>query len=847
MQSKTLYASGYFEIYKNYGNLYLDTLKISKYILTNTSIISYYTNKDVFINIKTHFNKKLLFFAGKIDDNYIHYSTQIDNIALNYKNFYIKLDNLLLTGKTTTLFNKYDMNFKANDFFIKNQKLKLKIFKLKGDIQNNIITISALNAIIKYPLYFKNLKLDNFYLNYDLKTNSLISFSNNLTLNYKKYILNSNKISLNYNLNTQNFFLHGTHLNINDDVNLSSNEIVISKMPTLYFYLKNNSVEHKYFHLNNQTIKGDKRVVILSDIIGKALGFDINISTPQINLQKKYITSNQVIFNKIAFFKTKFIFNKKPYILTSSTNTLFNQNIKEILHKFKIDIPFTQTKGNNNLTFKIILITNNLKNLFYDFNSSNAFFKINDINFSYSNLNLKGDLNYSKVYIKNFSFPYQYFNTNFDSNISLNLKDKYINSFSYIYKLDIDKYLNIKNFKEKIVMNLKKNFIYLLNSSIFINLNNKTIYLYSLKNLLKYSIFNKLLKDGKVLIKLLNKKIIIQADAISNYPLILNQKNPYKIHINSIITNNNILIQNKYINTQIINFNEIYSHLNNIDININSLIKIINSVKEIVNKIKSKENNQTDTLKVFISSNHTNFIYKNHKFLTNKADLVFNDEINFSATYKQSFLKGYTKNNYLLIEGKNYNKESLTPLLEFFNHFSYINLDFILVRSPESFYTGKIFIKKGAIKDLGTLNNIIAFINTIPALLTLHTPGFSSKGYKIKDGYINYLFYKNILYFKKITIKGINLDFSGKGYVDLNKNYIKMKLHTIIKIKLKKIPIIGKAISYLLFGKDGYLHLNIFVQGNLDNPKISKDLGGGIIESPLKLFKRIITLPFNIF
>jgi len=74
-----------------------------------------------------------------------------------------------------------------------------------------------------------------------------------------------------------------------------------------------------------------------------------------------------------------------------------------------------------------------------------------------------------------------------------------------------------------------------------------------------------------------------------------------------------------------------------------------------------------------------------------------------------------------------------------------------------------------------------------------------------------------------------------------------MKIHTVIKIKLKKIPIIGKALSYILFGKDGYLHVNIFVEGNLDDPKISKDMGGGVIESPLKLFKRVLTLPFNLF
>ena len=75
-------------------------------------------------------------------------------------------------------------------------------------------------------------------------------------------------------------------------------------------------------------------------------------------------------------------------------------------------------------------------------------------------------------------------------------------------------------------------------------------------------------------------------------------------------------------------------------------------------------------------------------------------------------------------------------------------------------------------------------------------------------------------------------------------NDLKLKF---VKLKLKNIPILGKALSYLFFGKDGYLHINIFVNGDLNNPKVSKDLGGGVIETPITLFKRILTLPFNLF
>jgi len=170
-----------------------------------------------------------------------------------------------------------------------------------------------------------------------------------------------------------------------------------------------------------------------------------------------------------------------------------------------------------------------------------------------------------------------------------------------------------------------------------------------------------------------------------------------------------------------------------------------------------------------------------------------------------------------------------------------------MVRSPDDFYTGKIYINKGVVKDLAALNNIIAFINTIPSILSFQAPGFSAKGYKIKKGFINFLFYKNILYFKQININGHNLGFDGKGYIDLNKNLINLKLDTKVKFKLKNIPIIGKGLSYLFFGKDGYLHIKIFIKGDINNPKIEKDLGTNIIKTPLNLIKRILTLPFHIF
>ena len=261
----------------------------------------------------------------------------------------------------------------------------------------------------------------------------------------------------------------------------------------------------------------------------------------------------------------------------------------------------------------------------------------------------------------------------------------------------------------------------------------------------------------------------------------------------------------------------------------------------------NKFSNNDFNYSIKLNTNNSNLIYKTHKFLSQSAAINYKQNISFHSTYKHSFLKGYTKRGYLLLEGQNFSNEELRAFLPTFDFFNLINLDFITVKSPDDFYTGKIYINRAIIRELKSLNNIIAFINTVPSILSFSSPGFSSKGYKIKKGFINYLLYKKILYIKEAKINGDNLDFYAKGYIDFNKNYIFLKITANMKIKLKKIPIIGKGLSYLLFGKDGSIDVKMIVKGDINNPKVKEDIGKDILMSPFKLFKRAITLPFNLF
>ena len=837
-----LTSKGKYEIKNDKTYIFAKKVNAFNYKIKNFTFESKLNKKDIKAFVKGIFNNQKFYIHLFLKNNIANLKGYINGFLLTQNKINLKTKNIKFKGIVNL--NNQNFSFKLFTPFIKIKNNQIFISSNKNNIfiNNNYFTLEAKKGFINYNKYKLNLK--NYNFNYYLPQQLILADSKRNKIIYDKYIINTINTHLDYNLKNNNLFLHTNNIKLNNDINASIKEALVIKNKKLSYKLFYDKVEHKYANLKTDLIKGNLKEILSNDIIGKILNFNLLIKSPKIDLTKKEVQSNKIVFNKINFTNNIFVFNKKPFIFSSHTNTLFNQNVKDILNYFKINIPLTQISGQNDINFSV---KTDLNNTFIKYTAlskdSNFSFNLNN-SFYYQNLKIKGDLNKTNITLNNFKFQNSLIKLLFDTNTTVNIPQKYINSNMFIKQLKIDNYFNIKNYKEKAAIDLINNYAYFLKSAIFINLNKKIIYLYSLKPILQYSILKEIFEDGNIMITLLKNKTLIEAKTILNYPLILNQKNPKKLNVNIIMDNdNNLIIKNKFMNTQIFNFTKIISYIHNLDIDVQGLINIINTT----DKLSSKKNKTHTNPKVVIIANNTNFIYKKHKFLTQKATLTFNNEIHFSANYKKSSLKGYTKNNYLLIEGKNYSKKELIPLFDFFNHFNYINVDFVTVKSPDNFYTGKIYINKASVKDLKTLNNIIAFINTIPSLLSLKTPGFSAKGYKIKNGFISYLFYNNILYFKQININGKNISFKGKGYVDLNKNKIKLKIHTIVKLKLKNIPILGKGLSYLFFGKDGYLHINIFVNGDLNNPKVSKDLGGGVIETPLTIFKRILTLPFNLF
>lgn len=172
--------------------------------------------------------------------------------------------------------------------------------------------------------------------------------------------------------------------------------------------------------------------------------------------------------------------------------------------------------------------------------------------------------------------------------------------------------------------------------------------------------------------------------------------------------------------------------------------------------------------------------------------------------------------------------------------------DFNATGTPEHL-EGTILMHGGVWSKGKTYNNILALLDTIPAVATLNDPGFSKEGFKIKEGAVTYHTDKHRLFLDSIYIDGMSADLMGKGYIDFELEtlnlYLQIHYFQHLTNVLGKIPVAG----YLLFGDDGKMAITLKAYGNLDDPQVKTEAAKDILSAPFNIIQRTITYPFKLF
>ena len=162
-------------------------------------------------------------------------------------------------------------------------------------------------------------------------------------------------------------------------------------------------------------------------------------------------------------------------------------------------------------------------------------------------------------------------------------------------------------------------------------------------------------------------------------------------------------------------------------------------------------------------------------------------------------------------------------------------------------FNGTIVMHDALWSEGAVYNNVLATLNTIPAILTLQDPGFDKKGFKIREGVIRYRYEKPIFHFRQIAIHGKSANIYGKGNINFDKQWIDVRMR--IKFlkgfsgTVQKIPAVG----YILLGDDGSVSVGLSVKGPLSDPKVETSAAKDIVTAPFNILKRTLTFPFRLF
>lgn len=158
-------------------------------------------------------------------------------------------------------------------------------------------------------------------------------------------------------------------------------------------------------------------------------------------------------------------------------------------------------------------------------------------------------------------------------------------------------------------------------------------------------------------------------------------------------------------------------------------------------------------------------------------------------------------------------------------------------------FNGLARIDDTTIYDYALFNNLFAFFNTVPALITFSVPGYSSKGFKIKSAYAKLDYREGILDISGIKIDSDELDVAGTGKLNYNSDTMDMNLtlKTQASENLRKIPLVG----YILVGDDQSVLTTVSVSGPIEDPVINTTIAEDIIVAPFNILKRTINFPLH--
>jgi Fe-S cluster assembly iron-binding protein IscA len=363
--------------------------------------------------------------------------------------------------------------------------------------------------------------------------------------------------------------------------------------------------------------------------------------------------------------------------------------------------------------------------------------------------------------------------------------------------------------------------------------------------------------------KLYTKSKLLRDYNISNGQLGI-YKTPQSENINFIVNTNYpykfLVLDNKPIENYTIK-GEVDQKTKDISVNINNIVDIqiddkidiktrdiginINDILSYSKHNNSDLNTTSNDMKDIYFKAKDSYIYisKNRHVISQNINLTYiKGIVNANLKYKQGDAKFKLNKHNIYLYGDGFNDEFMDNLFAL-SKFQGGVLSFSLSGTTKE-YDALINIENTTIHDYKILNNILAFVNTVPSLMTFSVPGYNKYGLEVQSAYASIHSKDDVFHINNFYLDSKELDILGGGTANFITNQVNLTLNlkTNLGSSVSKIPLVG----YILLGEDT-VSTSMKISGKLDDPKIKSLIAKDIVVAPLNILKRTLNTPLQIF
>lgn len=771
------------------------------------------------------------------------YNKKLDAIDTHHTELEFKGGELYIRPKNAYTYKTFlNKSWLKIDFTKDNTIINLHLL-FKGMLNKDLLYLLSVYDI-DLPLEQTKGELDtNLKIDIDLKTTDVEAHgtfnTKNAWINYLGLDLNvfdTNVILNNTNVNVKNMFVKyddiaSTHLDILfdakkdigkldfrldtttfDDINV---KLINAKKPLHVEYI----INPKQDYINIDKSKWSVNDIEI-DLDAMKLPFDINTKTAIVN--KTYLKSKDNISasvsGKVLFAPLRAKLNLDITNFNQYNTTLEQDNLNLKLN-YEKDINITSKESIRLKTSENIYILDNI-----------------NMNIAKNNLYMKNiNLSAENLFTSNMSLKYNLKNNK--GLLDINNIDIQNKTFKEIFKIDKMTKLNIEHKNNDIMIKSNDyNIKYILND-------------YEWK--IKVDSIKAISSKSKLLTKYFvdNGSFVLSKKYHQSYMNFL-AKSQYKYKL--------LVLENKPVDKYTIR-GKIYTKNNRIKINVNNVFDI--DIKDNIQmKTKDIGLNIDDIFSLISDVNSTNASSKNmdvHFDSTNTyvylSDKRYAISDNLSFDYKDKIMNATLKHNdglatfeydneLFALKGKNFNDKFMNKLFAL-SDMKGGSCGFSIGGSIKK-YKGVIYVKDSTIIDYKLLNNVLAFINTVPNLLTFSLPGYSKNGLDFQRLYFDFQFENDIYNISNLYLDSKQIKIIGKGEASIKNNTIDMdiNLKTDLGSSISKIPVVG----YILLGEDS-ISTSLTLDGKLDDPKVNTQVSMDIVVAPWNILKRTLTYPMKLF